>query len=87
MGISPEFMPHLFGRFTQEQRTYSKTHRGTGLGLALSQELVHGMGGEISVESDLGLGSVFSVTLPRIPPPTPEAEEARALTERPVWLH
>ena len=64
-GISPDFLPHLFDRFTQEQRLYTETQRGTGLGLSISRELVVRMNGVIEVESTLGSGSVFAVVLPR----------------------
>ena len=65
LGISDDFMPHLFDRFTQDQRTYERTQRGTGLGLAISRELVERMGGCIVVESKSGEGSTFTVILLR----------------------
>lgn len=71
-GISPEFMPHLFDRFTQEQRPAAASVPGTGIGLTISRELVARMDGEIRVESTLNVGSTFTVVLPRYEE-TPEA--------------
>jgi signal transduction histidine kinase len=64
-GISPDFLPHVFERFTQEDRLYNETQRGTGLGLSVSRELVTRMRGTIDVVSTLEEGSTFTVTLPR----------------------
>ncbi|HEX7071432.1 MAG TPA: HAMP domain-containing sensor histidine kinase, partial [Rhodothermales bacterium] len=63
-GMSQEFLPHVFDRFTQELRSSRNAQRGTGLGLALTRELTLRMNGRIEVESELGRGSVFTVTLP-----------------------
>ena len=68
-GISPKFISKLFDRFTQEARLYDEAQRGTGLGLALTYELVHRMGGAIRVDSKVGIGSTFAVTLPRAETP------------------
>ncbi len=63
-GISPEKQHLLFEPFTQEDDSISRTHGGTGLGLTISRQLAELMGGEIEVESTLGKGSSFIVTLP-----------------------
>jgi PAS domain S-box-containing protein len=63
VGISPDFLPHLFESFSQADETYGKRHGGTGLGLAISRSLVERMGGSLGVESTLGAGSAFSFTL------------------------
>ncbi|RMH63250.1 MAG: sensor histidine kinase [Bacteroidetes bacterium] len=63
-GIAPEFMPHLFTRFAQEQRTYTEGFQGVGLGLSITRELVLSMNGEIYAESEVGVGSRFTVVLP-----------------------
>ena len=68
-GISPKFISKLFDRFTQEARLYDEAQRGTGLGLALTYELVHRMSGAIRVDSKVGVGSTFTVTLPRAETP------------------
>ncbi len=69
VGISSEFLPRLFDRFTQEMRAYTDTQRGTGLGLALSRELIWGMGGDITVETEIGTGSRFTIFLRITDPP------------------
>ena len=61
-GIAPEALPHIFERFYRGQA--SRTGRGAGLGLAIAKELVEAQGGTITVESQLGQGTVFTVTLP-----------------------
>ncbi len=62
-GISEEELPRLFQRFEQT-RTGRETTGGTGLGLAISRGFAHLLGGEITVASRVGRGSVFTVTLP-----------------------
>lgn len=63
-GISPEFLPHLFDPFAQEKRALDSEIKGTGLGLAICRSLVEMMDGTIAVESQPGIGSAFTVTLP-----------------------
>jgi len=63
-GIPPEEMPRLFERFHRVEGARGRTHEGTGIGLALVQELVKLHGGTISVESELGHGSSFTVRIP-----------------------
>jgi signal transduction histidine kinase/ligand-binding sensor domain-containing protein/DNA-binding response OmpR family regulator len=63
-GISAEHLPYVFDRFYQADSTPDNRQKGSGIGLALTQELVQALHGEISVESKLGKGSVFSVLLP-----------------------
>nr|WP_236519021.1 ATP-binding protein [Sandaracinus amylolyticus] len=62
-GIPPHELPQLFQRFHRVQGTRSRTHEGTGIGLALVHELVHLHGGTIGVESTLGRGTTFTITL------------------------
>jgi len=64
VGIPPEAIPRLFERFHRVPNTRSRTHEGTGIGLALVQELVKLHGGFIRVESRLGKGSTFIVSIP-----------------------
>ena len=63
-GISRDFLPHLFEPYTREVRFTAKTVAGTGLGMSITRNLVEQMNGEITVESELGKGSVFTVILP-----------------------
>ena len=60
IGISPEDLPNMFERFYQTEHARG----GTGIGLSLTKELVERMGGSISVESTLGIGTTFIVHLP-----------------------
>lgn len=64
-GIEPEFLPHVFDRFRQEDGRSSRDHGGLGLGLAIARHLVELHGGEVQVASDGRLqGATFSVWLP-----------------------
>lgn len=64
VGIETTHLPHVFDRFYQADGSSTRTHEGSGIGLALSQELVTLHGGTITVESTLGRGSLFTVSLP-----------------------
>lgn len=61
-GIPPDRLPHIFERFYRSDA--SRTGAGTGLGLAIAKELIQAQGGAITVESQVGRGSVFTITLP-----------------------
>jgi signal transduction histidine kinase/DNA-binding response OmpR family regulator len=63
-GISSEHLPYVFDRFYQAETTADNRQKGSGVGLALTQELVQAMHGMISVESQINRGSTFSVVLP-----------------------
>ena len=63
VGISPEDQTRIFEQY--ERASHSKDHAGLGLGLWISRQLVEAMGGTISVNSEVGRGSVFTVELPR----------------------
>jgi signal transduction histidine kinase len=67
VGISPDFLPHLFAEFRQASEGHGRSHEGSGLGLAITDRLVGLMGGTIGVESTPGVGTTFTVTLPREP--------------------
>ena len=64
-GIPADELPHIFERFYRVKSSRSRTHEGTGIGLALVQELVALHGGSIRVESVDGKGSTFTVSIPR----------------------
>ncbi|MCL1464562.1 ATP-binding protein [Argonema galeatum] len=63
-GIPPEELPHLFERFHRVRGAASRTHEGTGIGLALVQELVRLHGGTVQVASIVGEGTTFTVSIP-----------------------
>jgi PAS domain S-box-containing protein len=63
-GISAEQLPHIFERFHRVEGLRARTHEGTGIGLALVQELVKLHGGAIAVESAVGAGTTFTLTIP-----------------------
>ncbi|MEA3340322.1 MAG: ATP-binding protein, partial [Chloroflexota bacterium] len=64
MGISEEELPHIFERFFRGEEPQSMQISGTGLGLAIAEEIVGLHGGRITVESQVGEGSAFTVWLP-----------------------
>jgi signal transduction histidine kinase len=64
IGIAPEHHAAVFDDFSQVDSPVQKRLRGTGLGLALSKHLAHLLGGRVTIASELGEGSVFSVILP-----------------------
>ena len=63
IGMSKEFLGHIFETFTREQSATVSGIQGTGLGMAITKNIVDMMGGDIQVESEEGKGSVFTVTL------------------------
>lgn len=63
-GISEDFLPHIFEPYTREVRFSAKTVAGTGLGMSITKNLVEQMNGEITVESELGRGTTFTIVLP-----------------------
>lgn len=64
IGIPPHAREFVFDEFRQVDQSSKRKYGGTGLGLAISQKIVRTMGGSISLESELGQGSTFFVTLP-----------------------
>ncbi|MEM1211632.1 MAG: HAMP domain-containing sensor histidine kinase [Planctomycetota bacterium] len=65
-GIAPEDHPKVFEKFSQLDPSVTKAHGGTGLGLTICQELAAMLQGEITLESDLGHGATFGLTLPLV---------------------
>jgi two-component system NtrC family sensor kinase len=68
-GISPELLPRIFEPWV----TTKEAGRGTGLGLSITREVLVAHGGTISVKSDVGVGSVFTIDLPVAPEAAPDA--------------
>ena len=69
MGIRPEFLPHIFERFSQVDSSMARIHGGLGLGLAIAKSLVEMQQGTISVASEgEGRGATFAVQFPLIEP-------------------
>ncbi|MFW5973237.1 MAG: ATP-binding protein, partial [Bacteroidota bacterium] len=64
VGISSEFLPHIFDEFRQESTGLDRGFEGTGLGLTITRRLVELMGGRISVRSERGVGTTVTVRLP-----------------------
>ncbi len=72
-GIAPEHLPRLFERFYRVDTARSRELGGTGLGLAIVRHLADGMGASVRVESRVGEGSTFTVSLPARPSTAPGA--------------
>jgi signal transduction histidine kinase len=64
IGIPPDEVPHLFGRFFRASTARASAISGNGLGLAIVKSIVERHGGQVGVESTVGVGSRFTVTLP-----------------------
>jgi signal transduction histidine kinase/ActR/RegA family two-component response regulator len=79
-GIEPEFLPHIFDRFSQSDMSQTRRHGGLGLGLALVKQLVELHGGTIEAAS-AGAGATFTVTLPLRAPQVAAQKPPRAIAE------
>jgi signal transduction histidine kinase len=79
IGMTAEQLAKLFQEFSQAEASTAKKYGGTGLGLAITRKLARMMGGDVTVASEPGKGSVFTVRLPGGVPksvaPTPEQQE------------
>jgi two-component system, NtrC family, sensor kinase len=76
-GIAPDLLPKIFEPWV----TTKEAGRGTGLGLSITREVVSAHGGTISVKSEVGTGSVFTIELPAAPPESDAAESPAAGSE------
>ncbi len=71
IGIPPEAVPHIFDRFYRAEPSRSKQIQGVGLGLALARWIVEKHRGSITVKSEPGAGTCFTVCLPLYPTDSP----------------
>jgi signal transduction histidine kinase len=78
MGIPPEAQAYIFDEFRQADSSSTRQYDGTGLGLAIVRRLSHLMGGRVALTSEVGQGSVFTVTLPLILTGQPHIEPSPA---------
>jgi len=86
IGIRREALPKLFQNFNQAEASTSSRYGGTGLGLALSQKLCLMMGGGITVESEPGHGSCFTIRIPATLPTSQRAAvESEDIAQRPLY--
>ena len=77
VGIPDEFRDRVFQKFAQADASTTRERGGSGLGLAIAKELVERMGGAIDFTSAPGVGTTFTIDLPRVSPPSgPAAEPA-----------
>jgi signal transduction histidine kinase len=83
VGIALEDQGHLFVEFQQLDAGLTKTHQGTGLGLALVKRIAGALGGHVSVRSARGVGSTFSAVLPRGLTTRPAAWGAPVIASQP----
>ena len=75
-GIAPEFLPHVFELFQQQDSSTTRSFGGLGLGLAIARQVVEAHGGTITaVSAGEGLGATFTVQLPLMPVPSPDAPD------------
>ena len=85
IGMTPEQMGKLFQEFSQASSATASKYGGTGLGLAISRRFCQMMGGDITVESEPGRGSTFTIRLPRIvEAPNEGVVSDRTPTEQPA---
>ena len=85
IGIAADKIEHVFQEFTQADGSTTRDYGGTGLGLAISQRFCKLLGGDLSVQSEPGKGSTFTIcipaTLPGVTPPRPATDTAAAMAE------
>jgi signal transduction histidine kinase/ActR/RegA family two-component response regulator len=84
IGMDAAALSRLFQPFAQADESTTRKFGGTGLGLKISQDLVHAMGGNIQVESEPGRGSCFWFSLPAIPATEQEEDNKPELNSEPV---
>ena len=93
LGIPADKIPFIFDGFYQVDHSLNRSHGGTGLGLTISKEFVESHGGKIWLESQVGVGSTFTFTIPIIEgdaetllPPPEDVEDLPPVEDNPVLL-
>ncbi|GAB4000728.1 hybrid sensor histidine kinase/response regulator transcription factor [Spirosoma daeguense] len=81
IGIAPEQVPFIFNRFYQADDSSTRSQEGTGIGLALVKEFVEVQGGTVSVNSQSGVGTIFTVRLPYQPAFKEQAVQKAAIED------
>lgn len=83
IGMTKEFLKHIYDPFAQERTDARSVYNGTGLGMAIVKKLIDKMNGTIEIESEPGVGSTFVLTIPfELAAPIPESERQAALQEK-----
>ena len=82
IGIAKHYHAAIFEAFQQADGTINRRFGGTGLGLSISRDLSHMLGGELNVESELGQGSCFTLSLPKVFVASPSSSQRRAAPRR-----
>ncbi len=77
VGMSEEFLKHIFDPFAQEKSDARSVYQGTGLGMTIVKGLVEQMNGKIEITSKLGVGSTFTITVPFEIAPPPEEKAVK----------
>lgn len=86
IGVSGEFLKHIFEAFTQEKKDARSVYQGTGLGMTIAKNLVEKMSGSIEITSEMGVGSAFVIMIPfEIAPPPKEPPERTLPEEETIW--
>ena len=83
IGIAPEKLDHVFEEFTQADDSTTRDYGGTGLGLAISKRFCELLGGDLSVHSELGAGSTFTIRIPAVLPGSNSPQQSsKTLSEK-----
>jgi signal transduction histidine kinase/CheY-like chemotaxis protein len=84
IGIPDDRRTRLFSKFTQVDSSHTRVYGGTGLGLSIAKAIIEAMNGEMSVESEVGVGSTFSFTVPLPTCTKPEELILKSQSDEPV---
>ena len=87
IGMSEEFLEHIFDPFVQEKNDARSVYQGTGLGMTIVKNLVEKMGGNIRIESKEVVGSTFVITIPFDIAPEPAEQAAQPSAEGKADIH